>query len=549
MLRHRIALLLVTILVACGGSPPSADDSGPADAGPADSTPPDAYVAPPDAAIATTIAFTQPAASVEFARGTVRLQLVTTGPDADRVELWKDGSLLVALPPPYTYDWLSEVETEGDHTFQARALIGGAVVAMADRAFVIDRTAPTFVEARPATGTAGRLLEPMEIEMSEALDATTAMAAVTLELAGAPVDAAVSLSSDGTTIEILTSGLTVPVDVRIRVGTGLTDRAGNALATAITHDVHFAAWAPLWPSGLWPSGRNINDIVVDAADDVWILSTEGSLPGPLLWRWDGTMLHSEAMPAAAPAVGARLTTTRAGDPVVAYLTDAYDVHVARHSSGGWTEDPVLSGSDVPHEQFSFEVELSSDDSPVVVRVSTDTFHVARLGSGAWVPVDAPFTISRVYGYSFALDEDLPIFSVVSFQDCVLVSGGVPYTAVTGFTDCSGTLTLERPGPGADAFLRTSASGPGGTTTSGTERWRHEAGGWYYAGSLTSLVFAGEETNDGYYFIAGTSVMDELRRTWTFDAPDTLTAVAELHDAPIAAAYSQLYVPLGAPIAP
>jgi len=99
----------------------------------------DAGVTPP---VPTVIAFTRPVASVTVVEGTVRLQLVTTGPDAERVELWQDGALLVVLPMPYTYDWLSDTDPEGEHVFEARALIGGVVVATAERRFTVDRSAP-----------------------------------------------------------------------------------------------------------------------------------------------------------------------------------------------------------------------------------------------------------------------------------------------------------------------------------------------------------------------------------------------------------------------
>ena len=99
----------------------------------------DAGVTPP---VPTVIAFTRPVASVTVVEGTVRLQLVTTGPDAERVELWQDGALLVVLPMPYTYDWLSDTDPEGEHVFGARALIGGVVVATAERRFTVDRSAP-----------------------------------------------------------------------------------------------------------------------------------------------------------------------------------------------------------------------------------------------------------------------------------------------------------------------------------------------------------------------------------------------------------------------
>jgi hypothetical protein len=155
--------LILSLLAGCDGG--SAEDAGEitvdgGDAGDADGgdTPVDAGLdagatvdAGPDAG-GTTIMFTTPAASVRYARGTVRLQLVTNGPDPERVELWQDGALLVVLPLPYTYDWLSDSDAEGEHVFEARALIGGVVVATAERRFEIDRTPPTLVSAAPLPG-------------------------------------------------------------------------------------------------------------------------------------------------------------------------------------------------------------------------------------------------------------------------------------------------------------------------------------------------------------------------------------------------------------
>jgi hypothetical protein len=412
----RLALSLALTCAGCEEAPIVDAGSVPHDAGTVDSGAADAGAPPVDAGAmpfdaggprtdaagapdagsdsgATTIAFTAPSASVVYARGTVRLQLVTLGPDPDRVELWKDGAILVVLPQPYTYDWLSDDEAEGEHVFEARALLGGVVVGSAERRFTIDRQPPRLIDATPASSATDTALgTPIVLTFSEPLAPTTVDdASVLLEVGGTPLAHTRLLSPDGTTIELrITAAPTLPATAIVTATTGITDPAGNALEAA-THSVLFPAWVTLVPPITVPGGLYMIELEIDGAGLVWLLVRELGTESHVLMRWDGGLLGTP-VPVADGGLSrfARLRLDSANRPVVAYY-DGSSGHIDTFdpSSGTWSAHPPVPGG------FG-DVEIGPGDVPYIARApASSTSEVLTLQDGVWTRIGDAFTGTMV----------------------------------------------------------------------------------------------------------------------------------------------------------
>lgn len=535
MMRYALTLALSFSLAAC-------DLEGtPRDAGSSDAS-------------RTRIAFTLPDPSLEFARGTVRLQLVTTGSDPDRVELWKDGSLLVVLALPYTYEWLSDDDAEGEHVFEARALNDGAVVATAERRFTIDRSGPTLVDARPSAGSSARLADGIEIELSEALDpASITPESVTLQVDGASVPAARTLSSDGATIRVIPSEVILPASLTVTVTTVVTDRAGNAVAEPITHEVEYSAWTTLLPDGAIADGRAITHIAVSGSN-TYVLHTDGSYRDPLIDVWDGTLLTALPPLPSAPAErwdSTELVVASTGALVAAWALDTAEIHVADYADGEWVERPVLPAAAATSFHFAFA--LGPRDEPHAARTVGDSrIQVMRLSGGTWAPLGPDIALAitspSLSHFVFAMDEADPAFAIEDGARCLVYAAGGTYPAVNSRDSiCQGVHIADVPGPGVDALLRVWRETATGDFVTETRHWTGPP--WSRLATLSDAFFlAVTETTDGWIGAQPSRVVSSSGETWPLDTPQP-SDVDLLLGAPIIAAGTQLYVPNGPPIAP
>lgn len=479
--KHLYLLLSVACLaVACG--PSSSDDAGPSetDSGPSEIDAGEVVVdagttdAGHDAGTveATTIAFSAPAASVEYVTGTVRLQLVTTGPDPERVELWKDGALFIVLPPPYTYDWLTDEESEDPHVIEARAMIDGAVVATAERTFHVDRTPPMLIAATPMAESEPALSAPIVLTFSEPLQsATIGDASVTVTVEETPLGHTRTLSADATAIELrLTEAPEeLPATTVVTATTAITDLAGNALEADALHSIVYPAWITLVAAADLPVSYRAIEMEIDATGVVWILGRD-TVSGPfhLLWSWDGVALGA-AVPvhAAAAAIYPVLRLSSTGRPVVAYADSDDDIHVdTLQTDGSWSYAPVF----VADSSSVFDMELGPDDVPYIARRADATSaEVLQLVGGTWTRVgnvlpttantlDLAVDSTAVY-LGYADDDDAVFARYTSSWDLR------PACTVTDFNSC--TVRVVAHGPDTVRGLVSRSTRTSSGTTSAT----------------------------------------------------------------------------------
>ncbi len=390
-------LLYLTLPLICAGAV-ACGPSSPGDAGPGeiDASGEDAGRVvvdggrSEDASVVTPteIVFSAPGASVLYVRGTVRLQLVTTGPDAERMELWKDGALLIVVPPPYTYDWLSDEETEGEHVFEARALIGGAVVATAERRFHVDRTPPTLIAATPLADTETALSTPVVLTFSEPLaTATIDDESVTMAVDTTALEHTRTVREGDTTIELqLTAAPTsLPATAVVTLTSAITDRAGNALEEDVVHNVLYPTWIALVDDVDLPEGHEAVALEVEPTGAIWILTRAGSYTEHTLFRWeDGALGAPVGVAGGAFASNATFRLSSTGRPVVAYVDADRDVHVdTLEADGTWSAAPVIVSVDVP----AIDLELGPDDTRYLAwQPTSTTIEVVSLVGGAWTRI-------------------------------------------------------------------------------------------------------------------------------------------------------------------
>lgn len=418
----RASLLFILLPLACLASacdPSSSEDAGPAetdagadgggvvtvdggaDGGGVPTVDADAGDAGHDAGPVeeTTIAFTAPDASVLYVRGSVRLELVTTGPAPDRVELFEDDAFVVALSPPYAYDWLSDTDAEGEHVFEARASIDGEVVATAERRFEVDRTPPELIGATPLAGTEAALFAPIVLTFSEPLAAATIdddSVSVAVETAGLAHTR--TLSADATTVELRLTAEPeeLPATAVVTLTTAITDRAGNPLEAPATHSLVYPEWLTLAGEAELPTDHQAKEIEVDSTGVVWVLTTLQTSPTVhTLLRWEAGVLDAPVTVAAgAPSLGTQLRMSSTDRPVVVWADETNAIHVETlEADGSWSAHPVLAAG----MNNAFDAELGPDDSPFLVRSVTTrvTFEVVRLASGVWSRIGDPVPQSNL----------------------------------------------------------------------------------------------------------------------------------------------------------
>ncbi len=530
MLRRAIVLFSSLSVVACGDPDPDLDlDSG-RDA----ASPPDA-ASSPDAG-STTVEFTLPAADVVYVDGTVRLQLVTTGPNPDRVELWKDGALFVVLPLPYTYEWNTSEESEGDHVIQARASSGGALVAMAERTFTLDRTAPVLVEALPPADAQTAVATPITLTFSEPLDAATVTAAnVSFRVGGVDVAHTRVLTEGGTRIEIQpTSSPSVPAAARVTVAASVTDLAGNPLGAAVTHNVSYPGWVPLLE--LRTPDREIVEVEVGGRD-LWVLLRDSAGGTLELSRIVGHEL-APVVPISSYTDGtAVLRTTSDGRPVVGWYQSDGMLHVEElDASGTLVARPSLVGSPAFR---SFDLEVAGDGSPWVVGNSDATHvEVRRIQGTGWVAVGTPLPDGDGY-FDLALDGATAYVAYTQADSCVVgtftAAGSTQTTVVAGrprYVDCQ-QLSLTRMGSGRIAMFETHYTTPFGD-------WRGESTTavrlsptWEpTGGTLPSWPSTSATTSTGYLVSALTTLFDDRMGSWSLEGVGALRDVASFGGSPV-----------------
>lgn len=143
-----------------------------------------------------------------------------------------------------TFPWTTSSFSDGPHTLVAEAFRGGQSVRSAPVEVTVDKVAPTLVGRAPEAGSdVFDLTGDIVAEFDEPVRAADPSAAVSViaetrsceapPCAELPLDVEVTFERDSLLARLVTfpPGGVLPVDLRVRVGNGVTDLAGNPLVT------------------------------------------------------------------------------------------------------------------------------------------------------------------------------------------------------------------------------------------------------------------------------------------------------------------------------
>ncbi len=378
-----LVLAAAVVAVACDGShtpsdsgtgsdsgPMPAMDSGPATstdaAGTPDASPRDAGARTSDSGSALQVAFTGPPVAVTHVRGSVTLQLVVLGGVPDQLELWKDGSILAVLTPPYSYTWDTDLETEGEHNLEARAVVGGSTAASSDRSFTVDRTPPTITSRSPAPDSAAALATPLRVEFSEPMSAASLAGALTVDVASGPLAVTLSEPDPNVLSAQVTDALsTLPATAMATVRGTVTDLAGNPLGADSTWSFTYPAWAPRTGSGVGTT-PTLLDATLAADGTVWLLYGESG-PDVRVAKYDATGWHDIPSPRTGARIirEGRVRIRSSGGVVVMWSGDAdtttVELRVSEWDGTAWTEYPApLRSSESSASGVDMEVDAGDN---------------------------------------------------------------------------------------------------------------------------------------------------------------------------------------------
>jgi hypothetical protein len=347
--------------VGTGGSP----DAGPPDAGPPDAGQQDAgqqtEEPPPDSGVPVTleVRLTQPVQTVHT-RETVSLVVSVQGGVPDTVEVLEGTRVLATLTAPYTYTWDTRLEAEGTYAVSARATLGGRSFGSPAVTVVVDRTAPTVVSRSPAPGASGVVLRGLSIEavFSEPLRASTVAAgSVEVTAAQQPVAVTPSLSADGRTLRLLLGEKpALPATLGVKLGSGLTDLAGNPVAAAGAWSFSLPEWLAM-PSPQSAPGLTQRPFPSLALDEngrpimAWTESINGAAGDVRVRRWNGMAWEDmggalSGLPGSTRTEMTALAADRSGEVVVSWAervdnADHFNIYVRRWT--GMTWEPLEGG--------------------------------------------------------------------------------------------------------------------------------------------------------------------------------------------------------------
>ncbi|WP_395835920.1 Ig-like domain-containing protein [Cystobacter fuscus] len=224
-----IPLLLTGWMSACINVPeiePGRPDAGAAEV-------PDSGTPVSDLAVS----ITSPADTF-YSSTSVTITVEVRGGVADAVQLLKNGELLAApTAPPFQYTWDTTLEAEGEYAITARALRSGKSFDSKPVKVVVDRTNLQVASRTPTHGSTNvDYRTPFQVVFTKGVKATTVNdTTVSFAVAGVQAEKTLSLSSDGKTLTITPKERpALPATFSFGLSRGITDLAGNALASPIT---------------------------------------------------------------------------------------------------------------------------------------------------------------------------------------------------------------------------------------------------------------------------------------------------------------------------
>lgn len=359
IMKRLIPVLFSGWMFACINVP-EIEPARPPDAGTGPTEAPDAGP-PPLSDLAVTI--TSPA-DVFYSSTEVPITVEVRGGVAESVQLLKDGKALTTLStPPFQYTWDTTQEAEGRYSLTARAQRGVKRFESVPVAVVVDRTNLQVASRSPANGASNvDYSQPFRVVFTKPVKASTVNdTTVSFAVAGISTDKTLALSSDGMTLTITPKERpNLPATFAFGVSRGVTDLAGNALATPITQSS--SPWSfevPDWYAfggsleAVPGTDTQMKDstMVLDKDGNPIVAWSEQNVPNGkfslFVYRWDGKAFVRMGYPINGTQNGSAFRVSLAlggdGNPVIAWEESSTvgaaaeeDIYVARWTGTSWS---------------------------------------------------------------------------------------------------------------------------------------------------------------------------------------------------------------------
>ncbi len=352
-----------------------------------------------------TVALSKPASTV-YTHGTVAIEVMVSGGTPDRVELLKDGALLVTLLSPYQNDWDTASTPEGSYQLVARATQGSRSFTSEPSTVVVDRTPPAVASRVPGPNATNVLVDdPILVGFTKpVLPASVGPDCFALRSGSTLVPTTPLLSGDGKTVMLVRhNSLAVPATLTLTVTSSITDLAGNALLGVDAWSWYVPDWVAVGGAINAGSGRELHPfgfaLAVDGSGKPVVASSEYDLTydGVYVRRWTGSAW--QAVGGAVNAVRGNyasfpvLALDGSGKAVVAF--NEYDghhthVYVQRWTGSDWEAVGGALNNDSRHNSLHPALALAVDGKPVVAFYEYDGSHsnvyVQRWTGSTWQPV-------------------------------------------------------------------------------------------------------------------------------------------------------------------
>ena len=286
--------------------------------------------------------------SPAYTNGILTFQVDVNG-RPDRVELRRDGALLVELSYPYLWAWDTATTPEEQYAITAHAIDGEDEASSDPVQVVVDRTAPQIVTQSPEPDADDvDVFSTVTVAFDEPVTALTVEDASIVFASGNPVFGA-ELSADGLSITLPAASDFLPVPNVATVDlTDVRDRAGNPVASG-TWSYTIPAWLSLGEADRTPdadAGEPTIAIDGDGNPVIAFLEDGGASLDLVVSRWNGTawvpLGGSLEAVAANDVADAVLVLESTGAPLVAWIEwDAVgggrrELRAARWTGSQWT---------------------------------------------------------------------------------------------------------------------------------------------------------------------------------------------------------------------
>jgi hypothetical protein len=497
-----------------------------------------------------TVLFTLPVMRTAYTNGHMMFQLVVEGGEADAVELYVDGSLLVRLIEPYTYTWDTRGTPQGEYEIEARAWRDGEVVSTDHRTLVVDRTPPTLQWHAPSDGEEGvRLSDPIVLSFSEPIDPPTVnTGSIMVFSEGRRLPRSVALSPEGDTVSVrLSSGLPAfPADVTVRVDSGVSDRAGNPLANDVEFTFNMPEWVESADLGGVPGLHQPLQIASGPDGTLWLLFVEQEEPTltatntlRVARRVDGVW---EVLPGSpwrdlyGRSGGAQIAIAPDGAPVVAFLTGSTDEQpfvtaVSRYDGAAWVglDDAGRPDywSETTHQR---ELRVAPNGQVYLATRTADAgVRVARHDASGWTVLGSGWADATYV--ALLVDDDEPVVAVSPSSEVYRWDGTAWADEDRAMTSCSQFRVAKAP-QGLVGFC---SSGSGTTPRCNVlASWSVDpwSSNWEWIAQVNGHCRAAFSEPDGYTLVTTTRVYSSTSGTATVgDYPPNFVSATNTPGAP------------------